>query len=149
MVILVNRKKRNKNYYYLKHSTRKRQKERYLGTEIPKNIKELKDDFLLEFYREEWIPQLDEIFQANKKLKKQLPPSIIKKTLESFSVDFTYHTQKIEGSTLTLKETLHLLIDGITPSRKPESDMVEAKQHQKMFFEMIQHKKKISSRTCL
>lgn len=80
MVILVNRKKGNKNYYYLKHSTRKRQKEKYLGTQIPKNIKDLKDNFLLEFYREEWAPQLDEIFQSNKKLKKQLSPSIIRKT---------------------------------------------------------------------
>lgn len=149
MVSIVNRKKGKKNYYYLKHTTRKRQKETYLGTKIPENIEELQQEFLLDFYREEWLPQLEEIFKSHKKFKIQTPKSVLKKLLESFSVNFTYHTQKIEGSTLTLKETSNLLMDGITPSRKPESDMIEAKQHQKMFFEMLEHKKNISLKTVL
>ena len=141
MVSIIKRKKGNNNYYYLKHTTRKRQKEKYLGTTIPKNIEDIKREFLLDFYREEWIPQLEEIFKYNKKSQKQIPKSISKKLLESFSVNFTYHSQKIEGSTLTLRETANILIDGITPSQKPQSDMIEAKQHQKIFFEMLKHKK--------
>ena len=149
MVSIIKRKKGNNNYYYLKHTTRKRQKEKYLGTTIPKNIEDIKRDFLLNFYREEWLPQLEEIFNYNKKSQKQIPKSILKKLLESFSINFTYHSQKIEGSTLTLKETSYLLAEGITPSRKPQSDMIEAKQHQKIFFEMLEHKKKISLNTIL
>lgn len=149
MATIIKRKKGNNYYYYLKHATRKRQKEKYLGTRIPKNVEKLKQEFLLEFYREGWYPKLEEIFNCNKKLKIQIPESILQKYLESFSVNFTYHTQKIEGSVLTLIETSNLLIDGITPSRKPESDMIEAKQHQKIFFEMLQHKKKISLKTVL
>lgn len=149
MVILVARKKGNKIYYYLKHGTRKRQKEKYLGTTIPTNIEQLKEEFLYEFYRQEWHPKLEEIFNCSKKLQKQIPPSVLKKQVETFSVHFTYHTQKIEGSALTLKETANLLVDGITPVRKPESDMIEAKQHQQVFFEMLEHKKKISKGTVL
>lgn len=149
MVSIIKRKKGNNNYYYLKHTTRKRQKEKYLGITIPKNIEDLKRDFLLNFYREEWLPQLEEIFNYNKKSQKQIPKSILKKLLESFSVNFTYHTQRIEGSALTLRETSNILVDGITPSQKPQSDMIEAKQHQKIFFEMLEHKKKISLDTIL
>ena len=149
MVSIIKRKKGNNNYYYLKHTTRKRQKEKYLGTTIPKNIEDIKRDFLLNFYREEWLPQLEEIFNYNKKSQKQIPKSILKKLLESFSVNFTYHTQRIEGSSLTLRETSNILVDGITPSQKPQSDMIEAKQHQKIFFEMLEHKKKIALDTIL
>lgn len=149
MVSIIKRKKGNNNYYYLKHTTRKRQKEKYLGTTIPKNIEDIKREFLLNFYREEWIPQLEEIFKYNKKSQKQIPKSILKKLLESFSVNFTYHTQRIEGSALTLRETSNILVDGITPSQKPQSDMIEAKQHQKIFFEMLEHKKKIALDTIL
>lgn len=149
MVSIIKRKKGNNNYYYLKHTTRKRQKEKYLGITIPKNIEDIKREFLLNFYREEWLPQLEEIFNYNKKSQKQIPKSILKKLLESFSVNFTYHTQRIEGSALTLRETSNILVDGITPSQKPQSDMIEAKQHQKIFFEMLEHKKKISLDTIL
>lgn len=149
MVSIIKRKKGNNNYYYLKHTTRKRQKEKYLGITIPKNIEDIKRDFLLNFYREEWLPQLEEIFNYNKKSQKQIPKSILKKLLESFSVNFTYHTQRIEGSALTLRETSNILVDGITPSQKPQSDMIEAKQHQKIFFEMLEHKKKIALDTIL
>lgn len=149
MVSIIKRKKGNNNYYYLKHTTRKRQKEGYLGTTIPKNIEDIKREFLLNFYREEWLPQLEEIFKYNKKSQKQTPKSILKKLLESFSVNFTYHTQRIEGSTLTLRETSNILVDGITPSQKPQSEMIEAKQHQKIFFEMLEHKKKTSLDTIL
>jgi len=149
MASIIKRKKGNNNYYYLKHTTRKRQKEKYLGITIPKNIEDLKREFLLNFYREEWLPQLEEIFNYNKKSQKQIPKSILKKLLESFSVNFTYHTQRIEGSALTLRETSNILVDGITPSQKPQSDMIEAKQHQKIFFEMLEHKKKIALDTIL
>ena len=149
MVSIIKRKKGNSNYYYLKHTTRKRQKEKYLGITIPKNIEDIKREFLLNFYREEWLPQLEEIFKHNKKSQNQIPKSILKKLLESFSVNFTYHTQRIEGSALTLRETSNILVDGITPSQKPQSDMIEAKQHQKIFFEMLEHKKKITLDTIL
>ena len=149
MVSIVNRKKGNRNYFSLKHTTRKRQKEKYLGTTIPENVEELKGKFLLDFYHDEWIPTLDAIYNSNKKSIESTPTSIIKKSLETFSINFTYHTQKIEGSTLSLRETSNLLLEGMTPFRKPESDMIEAKQHQKIFFEILEHKKKISLKTTL
>jgi Fic family protein len=146
MVAIVKRKRGKKTYYYLQHGIRRggrRQKETYLGTAIPKNIEEIKAKFLMEFYDKEWLPKLEIIHNNYAKSKKKLPQSIIEKELETFSINFTYNTQRIEGSTLTLKETADLLHDGISP-RKPVQDTIEAQEHQNVFFEMLKYKKDLS-----
>lgn len=145
MVHIVKRKKGNQIYYYLRHDIRKekRQKEIYLGKKIPKNIDEIKQNFLLDFYRKEWISKLTTIQKEYRKERKQKPKSIIAKELEQFAVKFTYNTQRIEGSTLTLKETADLLLDGISP-HKPVQDTIEASEHQNTFFEILQYKRDLS-----
>jgi len=146
MVNIVKRKKGNDDYYYLRHNIRRgnKEKEIYLGKKIPKNIEELKQKFLLEFYREEWIPITEEIHKNFQKERKRMPKDIIEKELKNFSIKFTYDTQKIEGSTLTLKETADLLENGKTPANKPISDAKEAENHQKLFFELLKFKKDLS-----
>lgn len=54
---------------------------------------------------------------------------------------FTYNTQRIEGSALTLMDTALLLADGITPANRPVGDAKEAKAHQKIFLETVSQKK--------
>lgn len=146
MVNIVKRKKGNDDYYYLRHNIRRGKKEReiYIGKKIPKNIEELKQKFLLEFYREEWIPITKEIHKNFQKERKRMPKDIIKKELKNFAIKFIYNTQKIEGSTLTLKETADLLENGKTPANKPISDAKEAENHQKLFFELLKFKKDLS-----
>ena len=141
MASIVKRRHGNKTYYYLQHGIRKghRQKEVYLGTTIPKNIEEIKQNFLLKFYEEEWLPKLRTIYTNYTKSKKNLPKSIARKELETFSINFTYNTQRIEGSTLTLKETFDLLHDGIAP-RRPIQDIAEASEHQNLFLEILSFK---------
>lgn len=145
MVAVIKRKRGKQTYYYLYHGIRRshKQKEIYLGKSIPKNIEEIKQKFLLEFYREQWLPKLENIHSNHTKTRKKLPKSIIEKELETFSINFTYNTQRIEGSTLTLKETFDLLRDGISP-RKPVSHTIETSEHQRVFFEMLGYKKDLS-----
>ena len=152
MVSIVKRKRNNRTFYYLQHKIRnqKRQKEIYLGKEIPQDIEKIKYDFLLDFYREDWISKLEQIQKNYKKTRTKIPKSAQEKEIEEFSVRFTYNTQKIEGSTLTLRETADLVMDGITPSNKPASDMIETSIHQKLFLQIIMQKKQdMSLRTVL
>ena len=143
MVTVIKRRKGNQNYYYLKHSLRKnnRQKEIYLGKKIPQNIEEIKRDFMIKFYEIEWLPKLEKIRMGYAKEIKSIPKSVMEKQLRQFSVKFTYHTQRIEGSALTLNETHDLLEEGKTPRLRPINDVKEAEIHQKLFLELVQDKK--------
>lgn len=151
MVSIVKRKRNDRTFYYLQHKIRnqRRQKEIYLGKEIPQDIEKIKYDFLLDFYREDWIFKLEQIQRNYKKTRTKTPKSAQKNEIEEFSVRFTYNTQKIEGSALTLRETANLIMDGITPSSKPVSDMIETRLHQKLFLQIIMQKKNMSLGTIL
>ena len=59
-------------------------------------------------------------------------------------IKFTYDTQKIEGSKLTLRETANLLENGITPKEKPIRDVKEAETHKKVFYELLKFRKDLS-----
>ena len=146
MVIVVKRRKGNQSYYYLRHNIRKgnRQKEIYLGKQIPENIEEIKRNFLLEFYQAEWIPGLEAIRRGYARELKRMPKHVVQKEMETFSIRFTYNTQRIEGSSLTLKETADLLAEGRAPSSKPMVDVKEAEAHRKLFFEMLKYDEELT-----
>lgn len=144
MATVVVRKKGKNTYYYLNHHAANRQREIYLGKSIPKNIGDLKKNLILEFYREEWHPLLEQIQKKFVQNRKKMPKSVIEQETENFAINFTYHTQKIEGSSLTRLDTKRLLADGITPKNKPKADMVEAELAHQVFFEMLAHGKPLS-----
>jgi len=151
MVSLKKKIINKKTYYYIEHSYRKNgqvlKKEKYLGTKIPENIDKLKNDLLLEVYEELWYKKFDKIKENYKKNQKKMPKSIQEKELETFAVEFTYTTNKIEGSTLTHLETALLLEEGITPANKPIGDIKEAEQHREVFYDMIKYDKNIDIST--
>ena len=139
----------NKNmYYYLEHSFRLNgkvvKKELYLGKKIPKNIEEIKIKFLQEIYNQKWYALFERIRLSYKKDFDEAPKSAKEKELEGFMIKFTYDTQRIEGSTLSLKETAALLQHGITPTNKPNRDVKEAEAHSRVFYEMLDCKKDLS-----
>lgn len=144
MVSLIKFKKGKNTYYYLTHHNKTKTKRKYLGKKIPQNIEQLKQEFLLGFYRDEWKPTLEKIKQNYLKQRSKKPRAVIDEQLKDFSILFTFHTNKIEGSTLTRRDTERLLRDGITPIMKPKSDMVEAEMAQQVFFEMLKHEKPVS-----
>jgi Fic family protein len=135
-------------YYYLEHSIRigklVQTREKYLGKKLPKDLPVLKRQFLLEIYKEKWFSKFDKIKEVYSAQRKDMPPSVFEKEASNFVVKFTYDTNRIEGSSLTYRETALLLDKGITPSARPVSDVKEAEAHKKVFLEILVYKKDLS-----
>ena len=148
---IITKKKGKKGYYYLQHSFRKGKKvitrEKYIGLKIPKNINEIKGKFSIElkkdFYKK--LEQIKKNFQAE---WKKLPKSMQEKEKEEISIAFTYNSNAIEGSTITLHEVREIIQDKIAPN-KPIRDIKETEMHNKIFLNMLKKKEKISNKLLL
>ncbi len=143
---IIEKKKASKKYYYLRHNIRKKgkiiTKEKYLGQEIPKNIESLKEAFRLEL-KSDLNKKLKAIKRSFQNEWNKLPPTVKKKELEEISIAFTYNTNAIEGSTITLEEVREIVQDKLAPN-KPLRDIKEAEAHNKVFLQMINKKEKIT-----
>ena len=148
MVTIKKKILNGQTYYYLEHSVREKGRVRpkitYLGRKVPKNIEEIKKDFLDDISRKTWKSDADRIRKNFSKNQKTMPKSVKEKELEIFAINFTYDTQRIEGSTLTRKETLDLLERGITPKNKSMQDALETKTHRDLFFEILKSRRDLS-----
>ena len=148
MVTIKKRRIGGRTYYYLEHSVRRERRvekrEKYLGRSMPKNMQTVKAEFLYNIYREKWFDVFDRIKKNYSEEEKLTPKSARQEELRKFSIRFTYDTQRIEGSKLTLKETAELLEAGVTPSGKPIRDVKEAEAHQNVFSEMLKQQKDLS-----
>jgi len=153
MVRIRKREKGHKEYYYLEHTVKVGRKvekrEKYLGTKIPKDVEKIKSNFLSNIYREKWFSQFDKIKKNFSKEYSKMPKEVKEKYVENFMIKFTYDTNRIEGGTLTLKETANLLKYGITPKEKPIADVKETEAHKEVFYTMIKHKDDMNLRTVL
>lgn len=151
MVVVRRRVRGRKVYYYLEYSIRKgkkiEKKEKYLGTEIPKDIDNIKEQFekgiQSELYKK--LERIRDHFQAE---WKRIPHSVREKELEEIAIAFTYNTNAIEGSTITLEETREIVHDKIAPN-KPLRDVKETETHVKAFLEMLSKKEKINKELIL
>ena len=143
---------KRKNYYYLAFNFRLEKKvvhrEKYLGKDVPESIEAIKEKFMRECL-EEWI------FARILKIKKgfgaewkKYPESYKRKFLIGLSVSFTYNTNAIEGSTITLKETEELIMEHISPNR-PLRDVQETINHSKVFLEVFNEKRQLSNEMLL
>lgn len=143
MTNLFVRKKKIKGneYYYIVKSTRVGEKqkkiERYIGLNPPskKDLKKYEEEFdsIKEFLlvKEKELENIKKAYlnKINKATKDELI------NLENGVITkFTYDTNRIEGSTLSYKDTKMLLEDGISPSEKPIRDIKEAENHKKAFL---------------
>jgi Fic family protein len=78
---------------------------------------------------------MEEIFACLKEKKAQLDTvrplssGVVAKLKEYFDVEWTYHSNAIEGSTLTLAETRLVLLDGLTVGGKSLREHLEAINH--------------------
>jgi len=153
MVSIEKKQVNKKTYYYLEQSYRKDgkvcKKTKYLGAALPKNLETLKSDFLTEYYKETWFPFFDEIKTTYARERRTFPSAIAQKDLQQFATTFTYATNRIEGSTLTLKETADLLEHGLSPLRRPLEDVKEAETHKAVFLEMLHYQKELNLSTIL
>ncbi len=148
---IIKRKKGKEEYFYLQYSFRKGKrvitKEKYLGKEIPKNIEEVKQEIQKEF-KKELYKKLEKIKNSFQKEWGKYPESVKEKLKEEISIAFTYNTNAIEGSTITLEEAKEIIRDKISPN-KPLRDVKETEAHSKVFLEMLDKKEKISNKLLL
>ena len=139
---------KGKQYYYLEHSFREKdklmKKEVYLGSEIPKNIEEIKTNFIYELMKEKYFDLFENIRKNFSQELRTMPASVKEKYLNYFIIKFTYDSNRIEGSTITLKETAKILEWGISPQNKPVKEIKETEAHQRVFKEMIDYHKDLS-----
>ncbi|MBI4980567.1 Fic family protein [Candidatus Woesearchaeota archaeon] len=142
--------KRNK-YFYLQHSYREDGKiqtsEKYLGKEIPKNLEQLKWELGQE-EKKALHQKLEKIKDEFQQEWKRTPESAKQREMQEIAIAFTYHTNAIEGSTITLEETREIVVDKISP-HKPLRDVRETEAHAKAFLEMLNLQKKISKELLL
>lgn len=153
MVIVRKKILKNQTYYYLEHSIRKgrqvQKKEIYLGRKIPSDIEKIKKKFLDDIYKEKWYSDVDRIKKNFSNEHRSMPKSAREKELQIFAIKFTYDTQRIEGSTLTHRETADLLERGISPKNKPIRDVKEAEAHKELFYEILKFGKELSLQAVL
>lgn len=142
---ILKRKKGREEYYYLQHSFRKEgkvvTKEKYLGKSVPKNIEEIKKVFLEECHKASLFELFKKIRRGFQKEWQRFPKSIKEKVKEQIAIAFTYNTNAIEGSTITLEETRKLVEHKIAPN-KPLRDIKETEAHVKVFLGMLKKKEK-------
>ncbi len=79
-----------------------------------------------------------------KQLNKLRPVSttLLLKLKERFEIEMTYHSNAIEGNTLTLKETYWVIQQGITVKGKSLKDHLEAKNHKEALnylYDLVVH----------
>lgn len=58
-----------------------------------------------------------------------MPPSVLSRLKKQFTLEWTYNSNAIEGNTLTLKETLIVLEEGLTIGSKSLKEHLEAINH--------------------
>jgi Fic family protein len=148
---IIERSKKGNRYYYLQHSYRRGgkvvTKERYIGKEIPKDIRELMREMENESNKD-LHAKIESIKENFLKEWKSYPESVKEKEKEEIAIAFTYNTNAIEGSTITLEETREIVHDGISP-KKPLRDVKETDAHSRVFLSMLDIKEKMSVDTLL
>lgn len=80
--------------------------------------------------------------------RRPLTQGELERLREEFLVEYTYHSNAIEGNTLTLQETA-LVLEGVTIDKKPLKDHLEAVGHRDAFLyvqDLVKNKTSFSER---
>ncbi len=147
------RRRGKRTYYYLTHSYREggrvRKIEKYLGGTKPTDLESIKAAVRSELFSRRFEPALSRARKAYRANVRKMPKAVRDKELETFATRFTYDSNRIEGSSLTLRETALLLVDGVTPSNRPLSDVQETLAHQRVFLDALRFTSELSLETLL
>lgn len=142
-MLVLKRIRGKTGYYYLKHCFRKGTKvitqEKYLGKAIPKNIEEIKAAFGNECHAADLLGLFEKIKSGFQKEFQHYPASIKEKVKEQIAIAFTYNSNAIEGSKITLAETREIIEQKIAPN-KPLKDIKESEAHARVFLNMLSNK---------
>ncbi len=150
MTNLFVRKKniKGREYHYIVSSTRTKtgwkKIERYVGINPPsgKDLKEYAKEFdsikQFLFFKKDILNKIKQSYLN--KLKKGKKDEL-RNIEEEVITKFTYDTNRIEGSSLSYKDTKMLLQEGISPKGKPLRDIKETENHKKAFVYMKENLK--------
>ncbi len=148
---VIKRKKGNAEYFYLQHSYRKGNKiitkEKYLGKDVPKDIENIKSEITSEI-KGDLYNKLKAIKENFQKEWNSYPETVKDKEREEIAIAFTYNTNAIEGSTITLDEAREIIHYKSAP-KKPLNDIKEAEAHAKVFTDMLNKKEELSKKLLL
>ncbi len=90
--------------------------------------------------------ELNDIKKGYLKIIKKLSPIEYQVIEKQHLINFTFNTNAIEGSTITLKEATHILEDGIAPEGKELREIHEIENTKKTYEFMKKYKGKISNK---
>ena len=148
---IVKKKINGEEYFYLQYSFRAEGKVKtktyYLGKSIPKNIEYTKEKIRLEL-KKELYEKLENIKKDFQEEWKRCPESAKAKHKEEIAIAFTYNTNAIEGSTITIEEAREIIHDKISPN-KPLRDVKETDAHSRVFLEMLDKKEGLTKKLML
>lgn len=105
------------------------------------------------FYDQEITQDIESLFSQASSLNDKInllksnDKSLWNIIAKKLKVDWTYHSNSIEGSTLTLGETFFFISEGLTVEGKPFKDFLDAKNHIEAIdylYELISNKRDIS-----
>lgn len=158
MPYLIEKKIKGRKYFYIissvKMKGRVKRFQSYVGTKKPstkefrlraealkRRVKEFlkKSDPLLSIIPDVELRGLEKSKSEYKRLMKR-GSAVVENYYEWFVTQFTYDTNAIEGSTLTLRETAMVLFEGISPSGRSLHDVRTAENHKKAYDWMVSHK---------
>ena len=130
---------------YLGKGLSKRELKHLMKSKKPDLIKKADEarrlsDPLFGLLSEEQKEKLENIRDSYLKNKQKVTGSVYKNYYEHFVTEFTYDTNAIEGSTVTLQETALILFDKIVPEGKSLREINEVQNHKDSFDYMLGYK---------
>ena len=101
--------------------------------------------------------QLNELFAQVDALKSEidklrpLKPEVEHRIMRKFRLDWNYHSNAIEGNSLTLGETRAFLLEGLTANGKPMKDHLDIKGHDELitFLELFIQRREVLSEAAI
>jgi len=150
MATIIKHNVNGKEYNYLSYSYRQEgkvlKKEKYLGAEIPpyEKLLQIWEDLSYEIVQERWLPIIEKLAKNYRKDFNSMPLPIKAKNLRSYGIRFTHHSNKIEGSTLTLREVEKVINKNITPGNRSLTDVIETKAHMSIYEKMVNTTEELS-----
>ncbi len=152
MVHIEERVEGKKKKFYLAKTIRNKDKVRkkriFLGTDLNTiQLEKLKKDAMVELGEIDFEnvlnqTEIHEFEKIKEQLNKQISSFDKDNFYELFISEFTYGSNAIEGSTLTLDETNQVLFEGISPKGKPLVQVQEAKNHKEAYDFIKKSKRK-------
>jgi fido (protein-threonine AMPylation protein) len=155
-------KKKSGVYFYIVENIRKNSGWEKVRIYIGKDLNDKELSYLIKSKRHEMIKKSDEVKKASdhllglvspeqekkisqirdsyQKNKSKLSGSVYENYYENFVTDFTYDTNAIEGSTVTLQETSLILFDRIVPEGRSVREINEVQNHKDAFDYMLAYK---------